>query len=263
MVNTDTLADTINYFRWEHGNLEKIRDLIYVNYEEELNKVISYGIEFKEFMQALSKRPNNILVLAGYYGSAFDFTTNCEYCISEDIDEFIKEDVYSYGDFSWVDFESVEGLKSLEPQEVAELFYLSKMWKPVNDTFFEKLKNRFVYTAHDDGWVNHTIYNNKSDFEEVLSRVLINKVYRIYNIELPEVDKIVSTRLCELGLSGFAIDISRLCIQEDNSVIIPIFQIGKHEDMDKVYTLTRESEVQVDFELRYSSKWELTELNGW
>ncbi|GMQ58510.1 oxalate:formate antiporter [Vallitalea sediminicola] len=241
--------------------MDKIRDLIYMNYEKESNKVISYGVEFREFIQALSKRPNNILVLEGYYGSDFDFTTNCEYCISEDIDEFIQEDVYSYGNFSWVDFESVKGLKTLEPQEVAELFYLSKMWNPVNDTFFEKLNNRFVYTAHDDGWINHTFYNNISDFQEVLTEIIINKVYTIYNIKLPKLNKIISARLCELSLSGFAVDILRLCIEEDNSVVMPIYQIGKYKDMDKVYTLTRESEVQVDFELKYSSQWELIELN--
>ncbi|GKX28072.1 hypothetical protein SH1V18_05520 [Vallitalea longa] len=46
------------------------------------------------------------------------------------------------------------------------------------------------------------------------------------------------------------------------SVIIPIYKIGKYKDMDKVYTLMRECEVQKDFELRYSLKWELIVLNN-
>jgi hypothetical protein len=245
----------------EHDNMDKIRDLVYINYENKLNKVISYGIEFREFMKALYKRPNNILILEGDYGTNFDFTTNCEYCISKDIDDFLQEDVYSYGNFSWIDFESVEGLKSLDPEEVAELFYLGKMWEPVKDTFFKKLKNRFVYTAHDDGWINHTVYNNKSDFEEVLSRVISNKIYMIYNIELPEVDNKISARLSDLCLNGIAIDILRLCVKEDDSVIIPIYQIGKYQDMDEVYSLMREYEVQANYELRYSCNWELIKLN--
>lgn len=240
--------------------MDNIRDLIYVNYDKDLKRVISHGIEFKEFIQALSERPNNILVLEGHFGSAFDFTTNCEYCISEDIDEFIEENVYAYGNFSWVDFESVNRLKALNSQEVAELFYLSRMWKAVNCTYFKKLNNRFVYTAHDDGWINHTFYNNFSDFKEILGGVIVNKVYKIYDIELDIMNKDILDRLCELSMSGIAIDLYRLSIEEDNSVVIPIFQLGKFKDMDKVYTLSRESEVEVNCELKYNTKWELVEL---
>jgi hypothetical protein len=229
-MNTEPLCDIINYLKTEGRYLSCISDIIYVNFDEDLSRVISYGVEFKEFIQALSVRPYNILVLVGHFGSAHDFTTNCEYCISEDIDEFLEEDVYNYGNFAWVDFESIEGLKLLEPQEVAELFYLGKMWKPVNGTRFEKLNNRFVYTAHDDGWVNHTYYNHLSDYKELLGSVIVSKVLRIYNLVLNKIDHEILQQLCDLSKEGLAIDILRLSIEEDNTVVIPLYQLGKYYD---------------------------------
>lgn len=238
-----------------------IRDLIYLSYDNNLNRVISYGIEFKEFIQALSNRPKNILVLEGYYGSAFDFTTNCEYCVNEDIDEFIEEDVYSYGNFSWVDFNDINNLKKLNPQEVAELFYVSKMWKPINGTYFKKLNNRFIYVAHDDGWINHTYYNNISDFKEILSNVIVSKINKMYDIKIDTISEKIMTELCKLCTNGIAIDLLRLCVDENDVIVIPIYMLGCHKDMDKVYTLSRESVVEVKFELKYNFKWELFELN--
>lgn len=222
---------------------------------------MSYGIEFKEFIQSLSKRPNNILVLEGCFGSEFNFTTNCEYCISEDIDEFIEEDVYRYGDFSWVDFESVKGLEAIEPQKVAELFYVSKMWKVIDRTYFDKLKNRFIYTAHDDGWSNHIFYNDISDYKEILSKIIVDKIYRLYNLQLDIIDSKTVNSLCKLSMNGLSIDLLRLSIEEDDTITIPIYELGKFKDMDKVYELSRESEVEVKFELKYNTEWKLIELN--
>lgn len=240
--------------------LNDIRDLIYVNYDNDLDRVISYGIEFKEFIQSLSKKPNNILVLKGDYGSAFDFTTNCEYCIGEDIDEFIEEDVYSYGDFSWIDFDKINNLKTLEKQEVAELFYVSKMWEPINDTYYKKINNRFIYVAHDDGWINYTYYNNVLDYQEILSNVIVNKIKKIYDIHIDFISKEIMIKLCELSMIGIAIDLLRLCVEEDNSITVPIYMLGVYKDMDEVYRLSRESEVEVAFELKYNVNWKLIKV---
>ncbi|GEM_PF-3387509 len=57
--------------------MPKTRELLYLSFLEEENKVLSYGIEFNEFMN----------------------------CIEDDIEEFIAEEVYNYGDFCWIDFD--------------------------------------------------------------------------------------------------------------------------------------------------------------
>lgn len=240
--------------------MQEVNDLIYLNYDSDLNRVISYGIEFREFMQSLSKRPENILVLDGDFGSSVDSTTGSEYCIGEDIDEFIKEDVYNYGNFSWIDFECVDNLKALTPQEVAEILYIGKLWRPVNSTFFEKLNNRFVYTAHDDGWINYTFYNNALDFQEVVRKVIVSKAKEIYGFDLDLIDPEIIITLCELSKKGIAIDFLRLSIEEDGTTVIPIYIVGKMKDMDKVYTVCREEDVVVEYELRYKDTWSLLNL---
>ncbi len=121
--------------------MEFIRDYIYVYYEDEMRRAISSGIEFKEFIQGLSVRPQNILVLEGQFIGSHDFTTQCEYCVSNDIEDFLEEDVYGYGNFAWLDFDKVTSLETLEPREVAELYYLGKKWIPINNTYFHKLKD--------------------------------------------------------------------------------------------------------------------------
>lgn len=181
--------------------------------------------------------------------------------ISEDIDEFIEEDVYRYGDFSWVDFESVKGLEAIEPQKVAELFYVSKMWKVIDRTYFDKLKNRFIYTAHDDGWSNHIFYNDISDYKEILSKIIVDKIYRLYNLQLDIIDSKTVNSLYKRSMKGLSIDLLRLSIEEDDTITIPIYQLGKFKDMDKVYELSRESEVEVKLELKYNTEWKLIELN--
>lgn len=132
--------------------MPKSRDLIYLNVDPSENRIVTYGIEFKEFIYALDRPLDNILMLSGYFSEGeFEFTTNCEYVPKETIPRIINEDVYRLGDFCWVDFEDIDGLRSLKPAEVAELLYLGHMKKPVTSAFFEKLQNRFAYLAHDDG----------------------------------------------------------------------------------------------------------------
>lgn len=241
--------------------MSKIRDLLYMSYDNKLKRVISYGMEFNEFIRSLTSKPENVLVLQGYYGTKFDFTTSCEYCSREDLEEFIQEDVYSYGNFSWIDFEREEALKELEPYEVAELLYLGKLWKPVNETYFKKLNNRFAYMAHDDGWVNHTYYNKIRDFKEVISGVIRDKLYRIYDFKTEEIKEHILDKIIQLCIEGCAIDLMRLEKGEGDSLSVPIFILGEYTDMDAVYTICREQEIAVDFELKYElGLWNLVRL---
>lgn len=234
-----------------------IRDLVYLDYDKSIKRLISYGIEFKEFMSSLDKRPNNILVLQGYYGTRFDFTTMREYCLEEDIDEFMEESVYDYGNFAWIDFDDYEGLKSMSKQEVAELYYLGNKWFPVNDTYFDKLNNRFVYCAHDDGWVNHTYYHQEDDLKAVISRVLIGKIKGIYNIDVDEMQEVIDDILA-LANDGIAIDIMRLSYDDNDRILIPVYKVGHFKDMDAMYDVARCNDINVDIELLYDTKWSIS-----
>ncbi|WBW96678.1 hypothetical protein [Oceanirhabdus sp. W0125-5] len=236
-----------------------IRDLIYINYNICNKEVVSYGIEFKEFILALKEKPNYLLVIEGnYWGSGFDFNTRCQYSDKADLNEFIEENVYSYGDFCWVDFEDEENLNKLKPIEVAELLYLGKLGKPINKPLFEKLSNRFVYLAHDDGWYNHTYYRNEEDYKDIIYGVINSKIKRLYNFNIDYIGDEILNKIIRLSEEGCAIDIKKLRIDKDNQLSIPIYIIGKHQDMDEVYSLCREKEVIVNYELIMDDDlWEL------
>ncbi|EGW40903.1 hypothetical protein [Desulfosporosinus sp. OT] len=215
--------------------MPKSRDLIYLNVYPSENKIVSYGIEFKEFISALVRPLDNILMLSGYFSEGeFDFTTNCEYIPKQSITRIINEDVYRLGDFCWVDFKDIDGLRSLKPPEVAELLYLGHMKKPVTSPFFEKLQNRFAYLAHDDGWFNIFYYRSQREFETVIGKVIVSKLFLKFRRKaIPDIPFEISEQLMNYGQEGLLIDFDRII--NDKSLEIPIFGIGKMLDMDEMY----------------------------
>ncbi len=217
--------------------MPKTRELIYVSFTEEENKVISYGIEFNEFMNCLKSKPKNILILEGdYWGSEFDFTTRCHVCVENEIEAFIAEEVYNYGDFCWVDFQYFNKLKAMSRSEVAELLYLGKLQQPVNSPFFEKLENRFVYLAHDDGWRNMIYYRDLQDYGYILNKLICYKLQKVHGKIVNLLgDKIVK-ELVELSKSGLAIDFDRLYEDRDEgSFEVLMYGLGTMTDMDAMY----------------------------
>lgn len=217
--------------------MPKSRELLYLAFNEEEKKVLSYGIEFNEFISCLKERPKNILVLEGnYWGSEFDFTTRCEVCHQEDIDEFIAEEVYNYGDFCWIDFVELDGLKSLTPIEVSELLYLGKLQQPVKSPFFDKLENCFVYLAHDDGWRNLIYYKDLEDYGRILNNLIVAKLKKMHNKSVISLSECVVKELVELSKFGLAIDFDRILEdKEEDSFELKMYGLGIIKDMDKMY----------------------------
>ncbi|MBS7528074.1 hypothetical protein KHM83_15415 [Fusibacter paucivorans] len=222
--------------------MTEIRDIIYLNYDKKSKRLISYGIEFYEFIESLSVLPEHLLILEGGFGTHFNMTTLSEYCGKDDIEDLKKEDIYSYGNFSWIDFETVHGLESLSAQEVAEIFYVSKMWQPLNSTYFEPLNNRFIYNAHDDGWINHVYYNDMADLKAVIETVIRSKLKRICHRTSKSLSQNVIDDLVSFAQEGFAIDFKKVLF-EDDSIRLPLELIGKHLDMDEVYAIVNETDL--------------------
>ena len=161
---------------------QDIRDLIYVHLNQTDQYVMSYGIEFDEFAAAFSGSLNHLLLLKHRFDDAdFNMHTLLEYCPEDRIKKLAGEDVYSYGDFCWIDFIEEEVLNELSGQELAELLYLGHQKQHLKLPFYNKLGNRFVYLAHDDGWFNKIYYRSFKDFFHLLSEVIADKVPRAYS----------------------------------------------------------------------------------
>jgi hypothetical protein len=215
--------------------LRRLRDVFYINAFPESNEVIYYGMQLNEFIKYAPVELNQLLLLsAEYYGTGFQSKTKFEIVEKDEMSEFLKEDIYGYGDFCWVDFNHRENVENLEPFEIAELLYLGHMFQPINKPFFDKIQNRYAYLAHDDGWFCRLYCRQYSDFQEVITNKILgmvstNKRKKIYPFSIGVKEKLMS-----MAEDGLLIDFSNI-LKFNNTIEIPIYCIGKFLDMDDMY----------------------------
>ena len=114
--------------------MRKLRDVFYINANPLINEFVYYGLEFKEFIKFIPKvefLKNILLIDAEYYGTNFSEKYKFTIVDENEIDELLSDDIYGYGNFTWVDVNDKNSIEKLEPAEVAELLYLGYMLKPV------------------------------------------------------------------------------------------------------------------------------------
>jgi hypothetical protein len=224
---------------------QDVRDLIYIHLNQANQYVLSYGIEFEEFAAAFSESLSNLLLLKHRFDDTdYNMHTLLEYCPEDKVKKLAGEDVYSYGDFCWVDFIEEEGLNELTGQEIAELLYLGHLKQHLKLPFYNKLGNRFVYLAHDDGWFNKIYYRTFKDFFHLLSLAITNKLGKIKLKKsllgmrnkrmFPNVDKEILLSLTPFIKEGICISIQDADHQRSR-VEIPIWVIGDFANMDDMY----------------------------
>lgn len=139
------------------------RTQIYLKANLSKNEFICSGIEFKEFVRFLSFPIENIILLkTDYPGNAY---AHCFELLEgrASIEALTKENIYNYGDFCFVDYETAGIVAQLNDGEIAELLFTAHMFRPLKFTFFEKLNNRFIYLAHDDGFYCKLFMRNGID----------------------------------------------------------------------------------------------------
>lgn len=233
---------------------QDVRDLIYVHLNQANQYVLSYGIEFEEFFAAFSGSLNNLLLLKHRFDDTdYNMHTLLEYCPSERISKLAEEDVYSYGDFCWIDFIDEEGLNELTGQEMAELLYLGHLKQHLKLPFYNKLGNRFVYLAHDDGWFNKIYYRSFKDFFQLLSTAISSKLANLKREKsllgmrkkrmFSDVSKEILLSLTPFIKQGICISLKDANHQRSR-IEIPIWVIGDFANMDEMY----EEYEQISFE---------------
>lgn len=222
-----------------------IRDLIYIHLNEHDHYVMTYGIEFSEFANALSDSLNNLLLLKHRYEHGdFNMHTLFEYVSSDKLGRLIADDVYGYGDFCWIDFEEEDVLNELPGQMIAELLYLGHVKEHLKLPFYNYLSNRYVYLAHDDGWFNKTYYRDLNDFYRMLGEVIPGKMGQqkmektLLGLKkkkgYPPISRDVLLSLKSLMKEGFVISFKDI-IQNRSGIEIPIWIIGDYANMDDMY----------------------------
>jgi hypothetical protein len=225
--------------------VHEVRDLIYIHHNNYDQFVITYGIEFKEFMESLSVNLKNLLLLKHRFNDAeFNMHTLLEFVTQEKLNMLMSDGVYGYGNFCWMDFNGLEGLNELTGQELAELLYLGHIKQHLKPPFYQKLRNRFAYLAHDDGWFNKVYYREFEDFYEMLGGVIGVKMSQLHtrkslfnirkNKPFPAVSGKTLSQISHLIKEGIVISLrNREEIRQ--RIEIPIWVIGDYIDMDDMY----------------------------
>ncbi|WP_080848810.1 hypothetical protein [Cytobacillus gottheilii] len=223
---------------------QDIRDLVYILLNEQEQYVMTYGIEFAEFSQSLSDSFNHLLLLKHNFDHGeFHVHTMLDFVTKEKLSKLVNDDVYSYGDFCWIDFEEVEALNELPGQVLAELLYLGHTKEHLRQPFYNILSNRFVYLAHDDGWLNKTYYRDMQNFYNMLGDCLPGKLEQI-KIEktllgfkrkktYPVIPREVLKDLRPLMKEGIVLSIKDMA-QNRTRIEVPIWVIGDFVNMDNM-----------------------------
>lgn len=153
------------------------KNVIYVHMNYTHKYVLSYGIEFPEFMDSIPFKPANLLLLKHKFEDGyFNMHTLLHYASEDSIQQLMNDHVDRYGDFCWIDFTDEDDLNEMESQSLAELLYLSHMKAPLRPPFYRILGNQYAYLTQEDGFFNRTYYKHWEHFYGMLGGVLSTKV---------------------------------------------------------------------------------------
>lgn len=215
--------------------MRRMRDVFYINAFPENKEIVYYGMQLNEFLKCTPAEVNKLLILEGeYFGRGFSSKTKLQVVEDDEMEEFLCEDIYSYGDFAWVDFDDRDNLENLEPIEIAKLLYLGHMFKPIDTPFIDKIQNRYAYLAHDDGWFCRLYSREYSDIQEIICNKIINTVSTSKRRKIYPFSKEVKEELLNLSKDGLLIDFNNF-LKYERSIEVPIYTIGKFLDMDEMY----------------------------
>ena len=147
----------------------------YIQINEEENYVHTSGMTFNEFYEGIQAKPENILILKGYPNDRYSHFENeiyLRYVTSDNIKDFSQKNVYDYGDFCWLDFESIDNLRSISDFELAEMLFFAHKAKPVKTYRFNCLNNQYAYYSHDDGWYTKVYMSWTGSYKSVVEYII-------------------------------------------------------------------------------------------
>ena len=241
------------------------QELLYIHLNDRDQYVLSCGISFFEFARSLSDSINYLLLLKHQFDEGdFNSHTFLNYVPEDKLAKLVDEDVSSYGDFCWIDFEELEALNVLSAQELAEVLYLGHTKHHLKLPFYNHLGNRFAYLAHDDCWLNKVYYRNINDFYRMLSQVIPGKISMLKSEknllglrrkrEYSAVNKEILKALMPVFREGAVFSLKNI-EQNRNRLELPIWVIGDFTNMDDMYDEFSETgEKSPDGRLVYDKK---------
>lgn len=156
---------------------------LYVHYDSVTNYVMTRGIGLNSSDFETQYIPNNlILAEAPADFGRYDVQTNFKVLRG-------KMEVLNYMEVcqskglrmsNWIDFESMELMHQLTPNEIAELLYLFHSSSVLRSAFFYKLQNNYVFLTLPNG-LSKMYYRHVAHFYPRFQRVIRERVEDLVN----------------------------------------------------------------------------------
>lgn len=150
-----------------------MRNYLYLWHRPEEHRLIVSGIEFGDLLADLTTGGGVVLLKHNYLDAQKDRNSGLDFVDSLALADLAKDDIYSYGDFHWVDFGLGNSPGQLTDDAIAELLFYSHKARPLRAPAIAGLKNRFLWSAHDDGWYASVTYTQWPHIRRVLRALLL------------------------------------------------------------------------------------------
>ena len=206
------------------------REYLYINACHSKRFIRYTGLEFWEFMRSVPSGVDRLLLLEPTVYTGDRSKTGFVAMENERFEQLLHEDVHAYGNFTWVDYDKREHVEQLQPVEIAELLYLMHMGQPLNSPFIDRIKNRFVYLAHDDGWYGKLYCRTFEDFGEIVAGKIRFMVQCASGADCVVLPTVLQNELLDLSKDGLMMDFQNLRSGEEMG--IPLYLLGDIADAD-------------------------------
>lgn len=144
-----------------------MRNYLYIWHDAHEQFIVASGIEFKDFVPTL-RGVGGVLLIDGKSDTAnYDVRSGFPIVMQSGLPLLAREDIYSWGNYVWVDF-SEASCPNIADSEIAELLFFGHRGRPLRAHDFPSLRNRFMASIHDDGWYLKLYYSRWEDMQEFL-----------------------------------------------------------------------------------------------
>jgi hypothetical protein len=148
-----------------------MREYLYIWNNPEEQFIVASGLEFKDLAPQLSAG-GVILLEHNSEVTRYDRNSLFEYVPRAELPKLVKENIYSWGNFSWVDYSADTAMvPEIPPEDVAAVLYYGHARKPLHGIRIESLGNQFLAYAHDDGWFLQLYYIEWEPLWGILSKI--------------------------------------------------------------------------------------------
>lgn len=148
-----------------------MRNYLYIWHNPKQQFLLASGIEFKDFLPYLSGRGGAVLLSHQSDFAQSDSLTGLNYSAAPDLTAVASENIHSWGNFVWADYDTLQ-FPSISDDEVAELLFFAHKARPLRKIAIEGLQNTLIAYAHDDGWYLRLYYSSWSHIEELLATMV-------------------------------------------------------------------------------------------